>query len=92
MRAAARLRTLAGVTAFLRYTALRLLLFVAVAGLLYLAGLRGLLLVALAVLVSGVASLILLTRQRDQMALAVQESYGRMRANVEAKSRAEDAD
>lgn len=51
----------------LTYTSARILLFVVALGLLYLAGARGLLLAALALLVSGIASLVLLSRQRDAM-------------------------
>jgi hypothetical protein len=52
----------------LTYTLSRLLLFVAVLLLLDLAGARGLLLIALAVLISGLLSYVLLSRQRDAMA------------------------
>ncbi|HZB31797.1 MAG TPA: DUF4229 domain-containing protein [Streptosporangiaceae bacterium] len=55
----------------LAYTAARLALFAAAAGVLYLLGARGLLLVALAVLISGLVSLVLLSRQRDAMSAAV---------------------
>jgi hypothetical protein len=51
----------------LTYTSARILLFLAALVLLYLAGARGLLLAALALLVSGIASLVLLSRQRDAM-------------------------
>ena len=52
----------------LTYTLSRLLLFVAVLLLLDLAGARGLLLIALALLISGLLSYVLLSRQRDAMA------------------------
>jgi len=65
--------------ATIAYTAARILLFVAAAGLIYLAGARGLLLLGLALLVSGAASYILLTRQRD-------------RDRLDAGTRAEDQD
>ena len=51
----------------LTYTSARLLLFVAALALLYLIGARGLLLVALALVVSGIVSFVLLSRQRDAM-------------------------
>lgn len=54
--------------ATLAYTGVRLLLFIAAVGLIYLAGARGLLLIALALLVSGIASYVLLSRMRDAMA------------------------
>ena len=50
------------------YTAARIVLFAVALGLIYLAGARGLLLFALALLVSGAASYILLSRMRDSMA------------------------
>jgi hypothetical protein len=53
------------------YTGLRLLFLAAALVLLYLAGARGLLLVALALVVSGVASFVLLVRQRAAMAGAI---------------------
>ena len=53
------------------YTTARILLFVAATGLIYLAGARGLLLLGLALVVSGAASYILLSRQRDAMAGAL---------------------
>src|SRR5690625_2299716 len=51
----------------LAYTAARLLLFAVTFGVLYLLGARGLLAAALAVLISGLVSFVLLTRQRDAM-------------------------
>jgi Protein of unknown function (DUF4229) len=53
------------------YTLLRLLLFFAVIVLVYFAGARGLLLVAIAVVISGVLSYLLLSRQRDAMSGAL---------------------
>jgi hypothetical protein len=50
------------------YTVSRVLLFVVVLLLLDLAGARGLLLIALALLISGLLSYVLLSRQRDSMA------------------------
>jgi hypothetical protein len=50
------------------YTVSRLLLFIVVLLLLDLAGARGLLLVALALLISGLLSYVLLSRQRNSMA------------------------
>ena len=83
----------------LAYTTARLLLFVAATGLLYLAGARGLLLLALALLVSGIASYVLLSRQRDRMSGAlsarVAGTRGRVsefRRRLDAGTRAEDVD
>ncbi len=74
------------------YTTARILLFVAAAGLIYLAGARGLLLLALALLVSGAASYVLLSRQRDAMAGALVSRFRAFRARIEQGTRAEDDD
>jgi hypothetical protein len=83
----------------LAYTTARLLLFVAATGLLYLAGARGLLLLGLALLISGIASYVLLSRQRDRMSGAlssrVSGTRGRVsefRRRLDAGAAAEDAD
>ena len=55
----------------LSYTAARLVLFLVALVLLYYAGARGLFLAALALLVSGIASFVLLSRQRDVMSSAL---------------------
>lgn len=57
--------------AVLIYTLSRVLLFVATLGVLYLLGARGFLAIALAVLVSGLVSFVLLSRQRDALSGAV---------------------
>ena len=81
----------------LAYTTARLLLFVAATGLLYLAGARGLLLLGLALLVSGIASYVLLSRQRDRMSGALsarlsgaRSRVGEFRSRLDAGTRAED--
>jgi len=83
----------------LAYTSARILLFVVSIILLYLVGARGLLLVALACLVSGIASFVLLSRQRDVMSGALmarirpgQRRAGGFRARLEEGARAEDDD
>lgn len=53
------------------YTAARLAIFLATAGVLALFGARGFLLLMLALLVSGVVSFVLLSGQRDRMSAAV---------------------
>ena len=78
--------------ATIAYTTARILLFVAAAGLIYLAGARGLLLLGLALLVSGAASYILLTRPRDAMAGALSRRLGSFRTRLDAGTRAEDQD
>jgi Mn2+/Fe2+ NRAMP family transporter len=55
----------------LAYTSARILLFAAATGVLYLVGARGLLLLALALLVSGIVSFVVLSRQRDAMSAAI---------------------
>ena len=66
----------------LAYTTARLLLFVAATGLLYLAGARGLLLLGLALLISGIASYVLLSRQRDRMSGALSNRLSGTRGRV----------
>ena len=81
------------------YTSARLVLFLVALVLLYLAGARGLLLAALALLVSGVVSFVLLSRQRDVMSGAltsrlrgVRGRVGGYRARLGEGTRAEDQD
>ena len=78
--------------ATLAYTTARILLFVAAAGLIYLAGARGVLLLALALLASGAASYILLSRQRDAMAGALFTRVRSLRSRIDAGAKAEDDD
>ena len=79
------------------YTSARILLLVVAAILLYLAGARGLLLIALAFVVSGIASFVLLSRQRDVMSGALMQRLKNrrtagFRARLEEGARAEDED
>ena len=74
------------------YTTARILLFVAATGLIYLAGARGLLLLGLALVVSGAASYILLSRQRDAMAGALTRRLGSVRSRIDAGAQVEDED
>jgi Protein of unknown function (DUF4229) len=83
----------------LAYTSARILLLVVSLILLYLIGARGLLLLALAFLVSGIASFVLLSRQRDRMSGAlmarIKNRRGRaagFRARLEEGAGAEDDD
>ena len=85
--------------ATLAYTSARIVLLVVSAVLMYLAGARGLLLLVLAFVVSGIASFVLLSRQRDKMsgALLTRLKGGRpraagFRARLEEGARAEDQD
>ncbi|HTU75255.1 MAG TPA: DUF4229 domain-containing protein [Trebonia sp.] len=81
------------------YTSARILLFVAAMGLLYLAGARGLLLVALALVVSALASYVLLSRQRDAMSAALsgrlvktRRKAAELKARLDEGAAAEDTD
>jgi Protein of unknown function (DUF4229) len=76
--------------ATLAYTAVRLLLFAVAVGLIYLAGARGLLLIALALLVSGAASYVLLSRMRDSMAGSINRRIESVRSRIDQGTRVED--
>ena len=72
------------------YTGLRFLLFAVVLLLLWLIGARGLLLIALAVLISGIASVVLLSPQRDALSSSLVSRWRRVNDRIDASSRAED--
>ncbi len=74
------------------YSAARMLLFVVATALIYRAGARGWLLLALALVVSGVASYVLLSRQRDAMARSLAGSLRGFRSRIDAGARSEDDD
>ncbi|MEV5746392.1 DUF4229 domain-containing protein [Actinoallomurus sp. NPDC052308] len=74
------------------YTLARLALFGATAGVLFLTGARGFLLLALAILISGIISFVLLSRQRDAVSSSVTRRAARMRENLAAGAAREDAD
>ena len=83
----------------LAYTSARIVLLVVSVVLLYLVGARGLLLLALAFVVSGIASFVLLSRQRDVMSGALMARLKSrrprgpgVRARLEEGARAEDKD
>jgi hypothetical protein len=78
--------------ATLAYTASRLLLFVAAIIILYLVGARGLLLVAIALVASGIVSLVLLSKQRDAMSGALSARITSFRRRLDEGTRAEDDD
>jgi hypothetical protein len=67
----------------LAYTSARILLFVAATGVLYLAGARGLLLLGLALVVSGIVSFVVLSRQRDAMSAAISGRIGGVRGRID---------
>lgn len=74
------------------YTLARILLFAVTLGLLYLVGARGLLLVALALVISGIISFVVLSRQRDAMSGAIASRIGGFRERLDQGTRAEDDD
>ena len=76
----------------LRYTAERLLLLLAAAGLCYALGLRDIMLWVVALLGSGAVSYVLLDRQRDAMAATVERSLNRVNDRIDAATRKEDVD
>jgi hypothetical protein len=85
--------------ATLAYTSARILMLVASLILLYLVGIRGLLLLLLACLVSGLASFVVLSRQRDRMSGALigrlKNGRGRVssfRSRLDEGAAAEDED
>ncbi len=78
--------------ATLAYTTARIVLFVVAAGLFYLAGARGLLLLGLALVVSGVASYVVLSRQRDAMSGVLVNRFRSLRSRIDQGARSEDDD
>ena len=74
------------------YTLARILLFAVTLGLLYLVGARGLLLVALALVISGIISFVVLSRQRDAMSGAIASRIGGFRERLDQGTRVEDDD
>jgi cell division protein FtsW (lipid II flippase) len=78
--------------ATLAYTSARVLIFVVSLILLYLAGARNLLLIGLALVLSGIVSLVLLSRQRDAMSSALAARITSFRSRLAAGTHAEDDD
>ena len=76
--------------AFFVYTGLRILLLLAVGGLLYATGARGFLLLVLAFLVSGALSLVWLDRPRAKMSQGFGNAVGRVNDKIDAAAAAED--
>lgn len=75
---------------FLLYTVARILVFLAVAGILYLFGARDFLLVLLAVIISGLVSFVLLDRLRDRVSERVATRMDAARERRERAAAAED--
>jgi Protein of unknown function (DUF4229) len=76
--------------AVLRYTTLRVALFVLALVLLWLVRFRGVLLVAVALVLSGLASFILLARQRGEMSAQLHAAQTRHRVRASARAARED--
>jgi len=77
--------------AILRYTTLRLALFVLALVVLWLVRIRdGVLLVAIALILSGLASFVLLARQRDAMSAQLHEAAQRRRIKAQLRASRED--
>jgi len=74
------------------YSLARFLLFAVALGLVYLAGARGLLLFGLALVISGIISLIVLSRLRDMMSGAITSRISSFRERLDEGSQAEDDD
>jgi hypothetical protein len=74
------------------YTLARLALFAATAGVLYLVGARGFLLLALSIVVSGIVSFVLLSRQRDRVSASVTARAARIRRGLAEGAAREDTD
>lgn len=64
---------------FITYTAARLLLFAAAFGLVYMLGARGAVGLVIALVISGLASYVLLTEQRDAMSSSIVERLSRLK-------------
>ena len=77
--------------ALLRYTALRLFIFGVVAALLWILGLRGFWLVLVAIMLSGFASLLVLSRSRDELSRAFVERRVKIKQRLAERTEAEDA-
>ena len=77
--------------AFLRYTLLRVLLFLAVAALLWIVGLRGLWLAMFAILGSGIISIFALSRSRDADSASLANRLSAIKERTAERTAAEDA-
>jgi hypothetical protein len=77
--------------ALLRYTVLRVLVFLATAGILWLFGLRGWWLVLFAILLSGFVSIVVLSRSRDAASTEISERLSRNRDRAETSEPAKNS-
>ncbi len=78
--------------ATLSYTLLRILIFFAVALILALFGVHGITLIAVALVISAIISLPLLSRLRDRMSASLANRIGSFGGKLDEGSRREDAD
>jgi hypothetical protein len=78
--------------ATMSYTLLRVLIFLAVALILALFGVHGLTLIVVALLISAIISIPLLSRFRDRMSASLSGRIGRFSAKLDEGSGREDAD
>ncbi len=76
----------------IRYTTLRFALFFVCGAALYALGIRDFMLVLVSFGVSGIASLFLLRRQRDDMSAGLVSVFGRINKRIEDSKTAEDVD
>ena len=78
--------------ATLSYTLLRILIFFAVALILALFGVHGLALIAVALIISAIISLLVLSRLRDRMSASLANRVGKFGAKLDEGTRSEDVD
>jgi hypothetical protein len=78
--------------ATLTYTLLRLLIFLAVAIILALFGVHGITLLAVALIISSIISLPVLSKLRDRMSGSLSGRADRFRSKLDAGTKAEDID
>jgi hypothetical protein len=77
--------------AFLKYTLLRTLLLLATGAVLYLLGMRGVLLLLVALVLSGLASVVVLRGPREQASAALSGRLTSIRTRMDERTGAEDA-
>lgn len=77
--------------ALLRYSLLRVLVFAVVAALLWLIGMRGLWWLLVSVFGSGLVSLFVLNKSRDELSVALVDRTSRIKTRLAERTVAEDA-
>jgi Protein of unknown function (DUF4229) len=80
-----------GAMPLLRYTLLRVMLFLVVAALLWIAGMRGFWLLLVAIFVSGVVGVFVLSRSRDAASASLADRVSDVRRRMHERTAAEDA-